>query len=216
MVQGSGPRLERLRKQVFSLFNNLGLKVTIDTNIKKCDFLDVYLDLNTGLHKPFRKANQKPIYVHKDSNHPESIKRQIPKMVATRLTNLSSNEAVFLSEIDAYREAMNSSGYSEPLIYQHDETNNGKRRNRCRTKKVVWFNPPFCQSVKTNIGTKFLALIDKHFKDTSLAKHFNRSTLKISYSCLPNLERIISGHNKRILVAEAQKSSAREPPLIPM
>ena len=52
--------------------------------------------------------------------------------------------------------------------------------------------------MKTNVGAKFLGLIDKHFKGTPLGKYFNRSTVKISYSCLPNIEAIISGHNKTL------------------
>ena len=93
------------------------MKVTIETNIKKCDFLDVFLDLESGLHKPFTKVNQKPIYVHKDSNHPESIKKTNTSMVASRLSNLSSNEEVFLSEISIYKEALKSSGYANPYNF---------------------------------------------------------------------------------------------------
>ena len=32
------------------------------------------------------------------------------------------------------------------------------------------FNPPYCQSVKTNIGKEFLHLIDKHFKNDYMKK----------------------------------------------
>ena len=45
-------------------------------------------------------------------------------------------------------------------------------------------------------------MIDKHFKSTDLGKYFNRQTIKVSYSCLPNIESIISSHNTRILKSE--------------
>ena len=93
---------------------------------------------------------------------------------------------------------MKNSGNNENMIYTDEQqASNKKKRNRSRN--VIWFNPPFSQSVKTNIGSKFLNLIDKHFKNTPLQKFFNRKTIRISYSCLPNLGSIISGHNKRIL-----------------
>ena len=53
--------------------------------------------------------------------------------------------------------------------------------------------------MKTKVGEKFLLLIDKHFGKTELRKCLNRPTVKISYSCMPNLNTLISGHNKNIL-----------------
>ena len=65
---------------------------------------------------------------------------------------------------------------------------------------MLWFNPPYSQIVETNVGSKFLFLIDKHFKNKPLGKYFNRKNVKVSYSCLPNVESIISSHNKKILL----------------
>ncbi len=72
------------------------------------------------------------------------------------------------------------------------------RRNRQRN--IVWSNPPFSKNVKTNIARNFLWLIDKHFPHNhKLHKIFNRNTVKISYSCMNNVESIISKHNTRII-----------------
>ena len=74
----------------------------------------------------------------------------------------------------------------------------GPKKNRQRKK--IWFNPPFSRNVKTNIGREFLKLVDKHFTEGSpLRQIFNRSSIKISYRCTPNLANIISGHNSKIL-----------------
>ena len=74
-----------------------------------------------------------------------------------------------------------------------------KRKNRQRNN-ILWYNPPFSRNVSTNIGHKFLSLVDKHFpKDHKLRKIFNRNTIKISYSCMNNTKQIIDNHNKRIL-----------------
>ena len=56
------------------------------------------------------------------------------------------------------------------------------------------------QSVKINIGRAFLRLIDRHFgTDHSYHRIFNRSTVKLSYSCMPNASSIIKASNKKIL-----------------
>ena len=72
-------------------------------------------------------------------------------------------------------------------------------KNKNRNRKILWFNPPYSDSVKTNLGSKFLSLLDKHFKNSKYKKFFNRSTIKVSYCCMPNMESIISGHNRKIL-----------------
>ena len=54
--------------------------------------------------------------------------------------------------------------------------------------------------MKTNVAQKFLKLLAKHFPKTSkLHKIFNRNSVKVSYSCMPNVKSIISNHNRRIL-----------------
>ena len=45
-----------------------------------------------------------------------------------------------------------------------------------------------------------ISLINKHFPLThKYRKIFNRNTIKISYSCIPNVKSNISTHNKKIL-----------------
>ena len=59
---------------------------------------------------------------------------------------------------------------------------------------------PHSANVNTNIGHRFLTLVDKHFpKENKLRKIFNRNTIKISYSCMNNTKEIVDNHNKRIL-----------------
>ena len=75
-----------------------------------------------------------------------------------------------------------------------------QRKKSCRSKKVMWFNPPYSMNVKTNVGKEFLNLLDKHFpKGTPLNKILNRNTVKLSYRCLPNMGRKIANHNSKIL-----------------
>ena len=62
------------------------------------------------------------------------------------------------------------------------------------------YNPPFCKSVQTKIGKRFLELIDKHFnKDSIYHKIINRNCIKISYCCTPNVNALINMHNKKLM-----------------
>ena len=64
--------------------------------------------------------------------------------------------------------------------------------------------------VKTNIAKVFLSLIDKHFpKKHKLHRIFNRNNVKISYSCMPNIEIMIKSHNKQILYGNEKRITPR-------
>ena len=63
----------------------------------------------------------------------------------------------------------------------------------------------------TNVAKTFLSLIDKHFpKDKKLSKIFNRNTIKVSYSCLPNVKQTISNNNHRLLQLHRMKESTQD------
>eukprot|EP00117_Sycon_ciliatum_P035757 scpid105136/ scgid0243/ len=72
------------------MFNSLGLKITIQANLKSVDFLDITLDLRTGKYRPYRKPNDRPLYVHHKSNHPPIIIQNLPSSISRRLTDISS------------------------------------------------------------------------------------------------------------------------------
>ena len=157
--------------------------------------LDITLNLNNGKHYPYRKPNDRPMYIHKQSNHPPNIIKNLPASISRRISDISYDEEIFKKASPAYVDALKSSGYTEGITYLDKQPT--KKRNRQRN--VIWFNPPFSNNVTTNIGATFLKLINKHFpKKSKLNKIFNRNTVKISYSCMPNIASIIKAHNKQI------------------
>ena len=86
------------------------------------------------------------------------------------------------------------------LVYK----NNNKRS---RQRNIIWFNLPFSQAVWANIGKQFLDLLDKHFpQNNQLHKTFNRNTVKVSYSCTPNVGSIIKSHNRKLTNAESKQT----------
>ena len=194
VVNKSARLVDRLRKDVVKLFQSLGLKVTTEINIRSTDFLDVTLNLEDGSHRPFRKDNRIPVYIDSRSNHPPVVKKNLPKMIGKRISDLSSNAEIFEKEKPIYQEALKNAGFKEELKYEKTQ------KTRRRRRSILWFNPPWSDTVKTNIGSQFLKLVDKHFKDDDfLGYHFNRQKIKISYSTMPNIKRIITSHNRRLI-----------------
>ena len=51
---------EDIKKKLCEIFKRNGPSITITTNLKDVEFLDVTLDLNLGTYKPFLKPNDKP------------------------------------------------------------------------------------------------------------------------------------------------------------
>ena len=79
---------DRLRKKLTGIFKRFDLRITIEANLKVVDFLDVTMNLDTGKFQPFRKPNENPLYVSKQSNHPPEITKNIPAAVNKRLSTI--------------------------------------------------------------------------------------------------------------------------------
>ena len=143
----------------------------------------------------------KMIYGGKKGKQKFDVLKNIPENISKRISSLCSDERTFLEVKDVYQEALNKEGYDIELKYMtEEEQNNSKKNRRRRRYNVVWFNPPYSSQVKTRVGHLFLGLVDKHFKrGTKIGYRFNRNTLKLSYSCLPNMGAKIRHHNNRVM-----------------
>ena len=205
--KANGRTIDLCRKDIISIFKNIGFNIDIQTNLKIVDFLDVTFNLENGSYRPFKKPNDKLLYVHTSSNHPPQIIKQIPNSVCERLSKNSSSQEIFDTTKTEYEEALLKSGYSPKLSYTNNRSHNNKNTNKTRKRNIIWFNPPFSMNVKNNIGKIFLHLIDKHFpRSNKLHKIFNRNYVKVSYSCTPNFQQIIKRHNKKVTSTKDQKT----------
>ena len=191
----SGPAADRMRKEMIQLFKNHGLSITVETNLHLTDFLDVTFDLKNDKFYPYRKPNDTPLYINAKSNHPELLIKQLPMMINRRVSSISCNEEEFDKAKPMYSEALAKDGHMSDMKYQPPV-----KRTRTRKRNIIWFNPPFSQHVKTNIGKEFLKILDKNFpKQHKFHKLFNRNTVKISYCCMENMATIIQRHNSKVL-----------------
>ena len=195
----SGRQMEKLRQKIHEMFDDHKLGITVETNLKVVNYLDVTMSLEDGTYKPYRKDNNAvPVYIHKDSNHAPSVKRGLCQMISNRISDLSSSEEIFKSVAPIYNQALKNSGFTEEIKFSKD-----RQRRRTRKRKIIFFNPPRHDSIKTSVGAQFIRLVERHFPEGSeLSKYFNTQNLKVSYSNMPNFDRIIKAHNKRILNPE--------------
>lgn len=110
--------------------------------------------------QPYTETNKTLQRVHGQGNH---------------LPNTTFEQATHPKQ-----KALNESGYQYTLQYEPTRTN--KRKNR-RRSEILWYNPPLSKNFSTNIGQRFLSLVNK---DYELSKIFIRNTIEICYSCMNN------------------------------
>ena len=193
----TGHQNDKVRKELIRMFQDHHLKLEIKCNLKSVDYLDITFDLTTGTYKPFNKMNNNPRYINANSNHPPSIVRDIPESVSKRITTNSCNENIFNAAAPFYNDILKNCGYINKIKYSPDASS--RSRNKNRPRNIIWYNPPFSKNVKTNVAKTFLKLLNKHFGKThKYHKIFNRNNVKISYSCMNSMSKIINAHNSKI------------------
>ena len=68
-------------------------------------------------------------------------------MISKRVSDISCDSDHFNKAAPDYNTALKKSGFNENIKYSPSQP---KQRNRKR--QIIWFNPPSCMNVKTNVG----------------------------------------------------------------
>ena len=71
----------------------------------------------------------------------------------------------------------------------------------------MWFNPPFSSIVETNVARKFLKLVKKYFSQHRYHKIFNKENIKVSHSCMYDMEKLVKKHSNNLL----RKNNSNKP-----
>ena len=83
------------------------------------------------------------------------------------------------------------------------------KKKRRRPRNITFFNPLFCNSVKTKFGNQMFNLVNLHFpKSSKLSKIFSKNTIKLTYSRLLNIKYNINSHSRKII--KEKKISTRD------
>ena len=70
--------------------------------MKIVNYVDVSFNLSNSNYKPYHKLDNEILYIHKDSNHPPSINKQIPTPIKKRISTLSCNETILITNQKKY------------------------------------------------------------------------------------------------------------------
>ena len=187
----------KLKEKLCRLFKSEGLDITCQVNVTRTDFLDIEFDLETASYKPFRKKNDQTIYINAQSNHPPTVIKMLPKMIQKRISVLSDTKETFENEAPFYQNILRQCGYSNvKLEYDPPVPSIPKQRRR----NIIYFNPPWNNAVRTDVGKLFLELLDHHFpRGHHLHKFINRHNTKVSYRTTKNMKSYVAAHNRKVL-----------------
>ena len=162
------------------------MRITIQINLKVADFLDATLSLNSESYYPYRKPNDRPVYIHSQSNHPPNIIKNLPASISRHLTDISNEETAFGEAKPMYDKALADSGFCEMTEFlKVPEKQQRKEKTEEPSSKYFLVQP----SVQPECFNEHRSEIpSKHFSGSSkLSKIFNINMLKLSYSCMPNM-----------------------------
>ena len=102
----SGPDSEKMKNKMCKIFKENGLNITVSYSLHITNFLDVTFDLKSGTYYPYRKQNNEILYIHKQSNHPPSLIKQMPLMISKRMTDISCECDHFYKAAPDYNTAL--------------------------------------------------------------------------------------------------------------
>ena len=87
------------------------LRITVEPGFQQMDFLNITLNLKLEKYWPYRKENNRPLYIHSQSNHLISILKQLPNMIEKRVSSISCNSDEFNKAKPLHEEALKTSGH---------------------------------------------------------------------------------------------------------
>ena len=179
LKNASGPQSERTRKDITREFKRQGLIISISANLKICNFLDVTLILTDGSYYPYRKPNNRTLYIDTNSNHPPTIIKHLPAAIGRRISDISSNKELFNKAKPHYESVLKRSGHDEKLTYTERKkaaahTAQNSRKNRQRN--VIWLNPPYSMNVQKTSAQSFWTSSANTFRKTTGTARFPAKT----------------------------------------
>ena len=107
--------IDKAREIIITMFKKVWFQLEIKTNLKQVEFLDVLLNLITGLYKPYKKPNDNLLYINTSSDHPPQIIKQLTNSINKRLYENSAKEQVFNAVKPVYENALRKRGYKSSL-----------------------------------------------------------------------------------------------------
>ena len=125
---------------------------------------------------------------------PYKLSRRFQGILKKDFPAYHQQKKIFENWKDNYKLPLLQFGYKENLNCTEKNNKIDQKTQKCI---ILWFNPPYSKSVKTNMDKLYLCLISKPFPPThKYRKIFNGNTIKINYTCMSNIKSKISNIKK--------------------
>ena len=125
---------------------------------------------------------------------PYKLSRRFQGILKKDFPAYHQQKKIFENWKDNYKLPLLQFGYKENLNCTEKNNKIDQKTQKCI---ILWLNPPYSKSVKTNIDKLYLCLISKPFPPThKYRKIFNGNTIKINYTCMSNTKSKISNIKK--------------------
>ena len=92
----SNSEVERKKKYLIKMFKRNGLPITAKTNLNVVVFFNVNFDLIQDVYRPYKKSNEDPLYLDRNSNHPLTVIKQITKAQSKRISDILSSKYIHI------------------------------------------------------------------------------------------------------------------------
>ena len=102
------------------------------------------------IYHPYRKPNAKEKIININFNNPPRVKRELHNMIENILSALSKNKTMSNNYKESYEKALKNSGFNKVSEYSYQ--NYGTAGRKKRKKQMLYYNPPFSATLKTEIG----------------------------------------------------------------
>ena len=135
---------------------------------------------------------------------PYKLTRRFQGILKKDFPAYHQQKKIFENWKDIYKLPLLQFGYKENLNCTEKNNKIDQKTQKCI---ILWFNPPYSKSVKTNIDKLYLCLISKPFPPThKYRKIFNGNTIKINYNACP------TSNQKLVILNKIKQTSKPEHP----
>ena len=98
----------------------------VETNLKVADFLDIHFERVQDIYQSYKKLNDELSHINKNSTHPPTIIKQVPKAVSKRISDISSSKETYDQNISYYKDALKHSECDNISLPYHPTNNKGR------------------------------------------------------------------------------------------
>ena len=148
VFRGIGARTkDKIRKNVSVIFNEFGLNITEQANLKVVNYLDITLNLPNEKYSRYRQLDNSPPYINSMSNHPTAI--------TNRVSSLSCDAMEFNKAAPIYENALRSSGHTHNLQFTNEASQKAPKKAKHNMKNSLVQSPVKAKNTQRNTGRQF-------------------------------------------------------------